>query len=68
MPEVKQKAKKELNEEQKKAYESAKEREVFYVEEKKKQMEIKYNKTRESSIGNKEHAQRVKESLNGKWN
>jgi hypothetical protein len=63
MPEVKQKAKKPLTEEQQRAYEAAKERETAYISEKLNQMEIKYEKTRSSTIGNIEHAKRVKASI-----
>jgi hypothetical protein len=63
MPNVTQKAKPGLNEEQQKAYESAKKLEESYVSEKKNQMELKYNKTRQSSLGNIDHAKRVKDTL-----
>lgn len=63
MPEVKQKAKKPLTEEQQRAYEAAKERETAYINEKLNQMEIKYEKTRNSTFGNIEHAKRVKASI-----
>lgn len=68
MPEVKQTEFPELTEEQKKAFKDAEKREKEYRAGKDSEMQLKYEKTKQSQIGNVEEMKRVRSELNKKTN